>query len=181
MSLHWINDLPSLLAQVNNILVPDGPFIAALTGGDSLYELRTSLQLAEMERTSGISPRVSPLADVRDIGGLLQKAGFKMLTVDVDDIIVDFPDIFAVMTDLQAMGEQNAVLARKMGAVGKDVLLAAEAIYRELHGNEDGTLPATLRTIYLIGWKEGPNQSKPLERGSGQANLKDILGGGEIK
>jgi NADH dehydrogenase [ubiquinone] 1 alpha subcomplex assembly factor 5 len=181
LSMHWINDLPSVLAQINHILKPDAPFVAAMFGGDTLFELRTSLQLADMERRGGVSPHVSPLADVRDMGGLLQKAGFKMLTVDVDDIIVDFPDTFALMQDLQSMGESNAILGREPGAIKRDVLLANEAIYRALHGNEDGTIPATFRMIYMIGWKEGPNQSKPLPRGTGQVNLADILGGGEVK
>lgn len=146
-------------------------------GGDTLFELRTSLQLAEQDRRGGVSIHVSPLADVRDVGGLLQKAGFKMLTVDVDDIIVDYPSSFTLMTDLQAMGESNAVLGREMGAIGRDVLLAAEAIYKELHGNEDGTVPATFRLIYMIGWKEGEGQAQPLARGSGQISMKDMLEG----
>lgn len=175
MSMHWINDLPGVLAQVNSVLKPDAPFIGAMLGGDTLFELRTSLQLAEQERRGGISPHVSPLADVRDVGGLLQRVGFKMLTVDVEDIVVDFPDMFALMQDLQAMGESNAVLGREMGPIGRDVLLAAEAIYRELHGNEDGSLPATFRIIHMIGWRESADQAKPLARGSGQINLKDIL------
>ncbi|KAG9242301.1 S-adenosyl-L-methionine-dependent methyltransferase [Calycina marina] len=178
LSMHWINDLPSLLAQINNVLKPDAPFLAAMFGGDTLFELRTSLQLADTERRGGVSPHVSPLADVKDVGGLLQKAGFKMLTVDIDDIIVDFPDTFALMQDLQAMGESNAILGREAGAIKRDVLLANEGIYRELHGNPDGTIPATFRLIYMIGWKEGPNQSEPLARGSGQTNISDILGGG---
>ena len=144
-------------------------------GGDSLFELRTSLQLAEQDRRGGVSTHVSPLADVRDVGGLLQKAGFKMLTIDVDDIVVDYPSSFALMTDLQAMGESNAVLGREMGAIRRDVLLAAEAIYKELHGNEDGTVPATFRLIYMIGWKEGEGQAQPLARGTGQISMKDML------
>jgi NADH dehydrogenase [ubiquinone] 1 alpha subcomplex assembly factor 5 len=181
LSLHWVNDLPNLLSQINNILKPDAPFLAAMFGGDTLFELRTSLQLASTERLGGISPHTSPLADVRDVGGLLQRAGFKMLTVDVDDIIVDYPDMFALMQDLQAMGESNAVLGREMGAISRDVLLAAQAIYRELHSDGEDSVPATFRMIYMIGWKEGPNQSRPLPRGSGQVNIKDILGGGEVK
>lgn len=177
LSLHWINDLPSLLAQINRILKPDSPFIAAMLGGDSLFELRTSLQLSELDRLGGVSTHTSPLAEVRDVGGLLTKAGFKLLTVDVDDIIVDYPDTFALMKDLQAMGESNAIVARQMGAINRDVLLANEGIYRELHGNEDGTLPATFRVIYMIGWTEGEGQQKPLPRGSGQINMKDILEG----
>ena len=177
MSLHWINDLPSLLAQVNYILKPDSPFLAAMLGGDSLFELRTSLQLAEMERRGGVSPRVSPLADVRDVGGLLQKAGFKMLTVDVDDIVVEYPTMFALMKDLQAMGEGNAISGRESGPLGKDLMLAAEGVYRELHGNENGTIPATFRIIYMIAWKEGEGQAKPSQRGSGEFSMKDLLEG----
>lgn len=181
LSLHWINDLPSVMAQINHILKPDSPFIAAMFGGDTLFELRSSLQLADTDRRGGVSTHVSPLADVRDIGGLLTKAGFKFLTVDIDDIIVDYPDTFALMQDLQAMGESNAVLRREVGGLHKDVLLANEAIYRELHGNEDGSIPATFRVLFMIGWTEGPNQPEPLARGSGQVNIKDILGGSEIR
>ncbi|KAK2757203.1 NADH dehydrogenase [ubiquinone] 1 alpha subcomplex assembly factor 5 [Arachnomyces sp. PD_36] len=179
LSIHWINDLPSLLAQVNSILKPDAPFIAAMFGGDTLFELRTSLQLADLERRGGVSPHVSPLADVRDVGGLLGKAGFKLLTVDVEDIVVEFPDTFALMRDLQDMGEGNAILRRESGPISRDVLLANEAIYREMHKEEgrDG-IPATFRMIFMIGWKEGEGQSQPLQRGSGEVNLKDVLGGG---
>jgi len=175
LSMHWINDLPGALAQINHVLKPDCAFVGAMLGGDTLFELRTSLQLAEQERRGGISPHVSPLADVRDVGGLMQRAGFKMLTIDVDDIVVDYPDSFALMQDLQTMGESNAVVGREMGAIGRDVLLAADAIYKQLHGNDDGSIPATFRIIYMIGWREGLNQAKPLPRGSGQINLKDVL------
>lgn len=181
LSIHWINDLPSLLAQINTILKPDAPFIAAMFGGDTLFELRTSLQLADLERRGGVSPHISPLADVRDIGGLLGKAGFKLLTVDVEDIVVEFPDTFALMKDLQAMGEGNAILRRQSGPLSRDVLLANEGIYREMHKEEgsDG-IPATFRMIFMIGWKEGKGQAQPLQRGSGEVNLGDILGeGGE--
>ncbi|KAG5930468.1 hypothetical protein E4U42_001040 [Claviceps africana] len=175
LSMHWINDLPGVLSQINTILKPDCPFIGAMLGGDTLFELRSSLQLAEQERRGGISQHVSPLADVRDVGGLLQRAGFKMLTVDVDDIVVDYPDTFALMKDLQAMGESNATWGREMGPIRRDVLMANEAIYKALHGNADGTIPATFRIIYMIGWKDGENQPKPLPRGSGDVNLKDIF------
>ena len=149
-SMHWINDLPRALREVNRVLKPDAPIVAAMFGGDTLYELRTSLQLAELERMGGVSPRVSPLADTRDMGGLLDKAGFKLLTIDVDDVVIDFPDIFALMVDVQAMGEGNAVLGRKEGQVSRGVLMAAQGIYKELHGNEDGSLPATFRVIYMV-------------------------------
>ncbi|KAM0720134.1 hypothetical protein Q7P37_004270 [Cladosporium fusiforme] len=184
LSLHWINDLPSILSQINTALKPDAPFIAAMSGGDTLFELRGSLQLAEQERLGGIGTHISPLADVRDVGNLLTRAGFKLLTVDVDDIVVDYPSTFALMSDLQAMGEANSALRRETTGIRKDVLLATEAIYRELYGEqqEDGsiTIPATFRTIYMIGWKESPNQAKPLERGTGETNMADILGGGKF-
>ena len=153
-----------------------------MSGGDTLFELRGSLQLAEQERLGGIGTHISPMADVRDAGNLLSRAGFKLLTVDVDDIIVDYPNIFALMSDLQDMGEANAALRREPGPISRDVLLATESIYRELYGEEqeDGTvtIPATFRTIYMIGWKEGANTPKALERGTGEANLTNVLGGG---
>ncbi|KAI1610215.1 biotin synthesis protein BioC [Exophiala viscosa] len=182
LSLHWINDLPSVLSSVNNILKPDAPFLAAMFGGDSLFELRSSLQLADLERRGGVSPHISPLADVRDVGNLLNRAGFTLLTVDVDDIVVEYPDTFALMTDVQAMGEGNAILKSMGGPMTRDVLLANEAIYRELHCQDDekDRIPATFRVIYMIGWKPGANQPKPLERGSGEVNIKDILGGGDF-
>ncbi|ERF72043.1 hypothetical protein EPUS_04961 [Endocarpon pusillum Z07020] len=184
LSIHWVNDLPSLLAQINSILKPDAPFLAAMMGGDSVFELRTSLQLADLERRGGVSPHVSPMADVRDVGGLLSKAGFKLLTVDVDDMVVEYPDTFALMMDLQAMGESNAILksAGGLGGLSRDVLLANESIYRQLYGEEANEgLPATFRIIYMIAWKEGAGQGKPLPRGSGQLDLKDVLGGGDFK
>ncbi|KAJ5582387.1 hypothetical protein N7535_001007 [Penicillium sp. DV-2018c] len=182
LSIHWVNDLPALLEQVNTILKPDAPFIAAMFGGDTLYELRGSLQLADMERRGGVSPHVSPLADVKDVGSLLTRAGFKMLTVDVEDIVVEFPDTFALMQDLQAMGEGNAIMNRDLAPLSRDVLLANEAIYRAMYMEEgDRGIPATFRLIYMIGWKEGEGQPQPLERGSGEVNLKDILGGGDFE
>ncbi|KAL9580039.1 MAG: hypothetical protein Q9212_004731 [Teloschistes hypoglaucus] len=187
LSLHWINDLPSLLSQVATVLKPDCPFIAAIFGGDSLFELRTSLQLADLDRRGGVSTHVSPLADVRDVGGLLQRAGFKLLTVDVDDIVVEYPDTFALMADLQAMGEGNAALVREKKGLSRDVLLANEGIYRELHGDgATGAIPATFRIIYMIGWTGGEEQPEPLERGSGMVSIKDVLeakgeGGGSGK
>lgn len=177
-SLHWVNALPGILKQCNNLLQPDCPFIAAMLGGDALYELRTSLQLAELSLTGGVAQRTSPLVDVRDVGSLLQGAGFKLTTVDVDDLIVEYPSIFALMTDLQAMGESNALTKREPAGLKRDVMAAAEAIYRELHGEKDRDgVPATFRIIYMIGWKEGDGQQEPLERGSGMMSMKEILEG----
>ena len=147
-----------------------------MLGGDTLFELRTSLQLAELSLLGGLGEHTSPRADVRDIGGLLQRAGFRLLTVDIDDLIIEYPSIFALMTDLQAMGESNALITREPSGLRRDVMAAAEAIYRELHGDagKDG-IPATFRVIYMIGWKESEGQQQPLERGSGMVSIKDVL------
>ncbi|EMG50394.1 Ndufaf5 Arginine-hydroxylase NDUFAF5 [Candida maltosa Xu316] len=151
LSLHWINDLPTTLKNVHNMLKKDGFFMATLFGGDTLYELRTSLQLAELERKGGISPRVSPLVHLNDVGSLLTRAGFSMLTIDSEDIVVEgFPDVVSLCEDLQVMGENNSVLSRNY--LDRDVLLAADPIYRSLHGNSEG-LPATFSVVFFIGWK----------------------------
>lgn len=180
LSLHWINDLPRALANINHVLKPDGVFMGTIIGGDTLYELRTSLQLAELERMGGMSPRVSPLVHLNDVGSLLNRAGFAMLTIDPEDIVVGgYPDIVSLCEDLQAMGEQNAVLSRA-NTLPRDVLLAANEIYKALHGEGDETtgattLPATFSVIFVIGWKKSESQPQPLERGSGQISLKDVL------
>ncbi|KAJ3287452.1 NADH dehydrogenase [ubiquinone] 1 alpha subcomplex assembly factor 5 [Borealophlyctis nickersoniae] len=144
-------------------------------GGDTLYELRTSLQLAEIEREGGVSPHVSPMTDVKDIGSLLSRAGLTLTTVDVDEIIVNYPTIFELMEDLKAMGENNAIATRKP-YLKRDTLAAAAAIYKEVYGNEDGSIPATFQVIYMIGWKPDPSQPKPARRGSGEVSLKTLEG-----
>ncbi|RCK65850.1 NADH dehydrogenase [ubiquinone] 1 alpha subcomplex assembly factor 5 [Candida viswanathii] len=151
LSMHWINDLPETLSHVHKILKKDGFFMATLFGGDTLYELRTSLQLAELERKGGIAPRVSPLVHLNDVGSLLTRAGFSMLTIDSEDIVVGgFPDIVSVCEDLQIMGENNSILSRSY--LDRDVLIAADQIYRSLHGEPEG-LPATFSIVFFIGWK----------------------------
>ncbi|KIJ22748.1 hypothetical protein M422DRAFT_39940, partial [Sphaerobolus stellatus SS14] len=174
LSLHWVNDLPGILIQIKNALKPDGFFLGAMFGGDTLFELRTALQVAEVEREGGISPHVSPMTDTRDVSNLLSRAGFTLLTVDVDEVKVNYPSIFELMEDLGDMGEQNAVIERRH-FLHRDTLIAASAIYKELHGLPDETVPATFQIIYMIGWKPAPTQPKPLERGTGKTNLKEVL------
>lgn len=174
-SLHWTNDLPGTLIQIQRSLKPDGAFIGAMYGGETLFELRTSLQLAEQEREGGISPRVSPMTDTRDCASLLSRAGFNIPTVDIDEVTVTYPSIYELMHDLRDMGESNAVINRRP-LLRRDTLLSAGAIYEALHSMEDGTLPATFGIIYMIGWKPDPSQAKPLERGSATTSMKDILG-----
>ncbi|XP_067626346.1 arginine-hydroxylase NDUFAF5, mitochondrial isoform X4 [Eurosta solidaginis] len=172
LSLHWVNDLPSCFSRVIKSLKPDGVFIASLFGGDTLYELRSSLQLAEIERKGGIAPHISPFAQIRDIGALLNRAGFTMLTIDTDEIVVGFPTMFELMWDLKGMAENNAAFNRP-AHISRQTLLAASAIYKELYAKDDG-VTGTFQIIYFVGWKPGPNQPKPLERGSGNISLKDL-------
>uniref|UniRef100_A0A667XQM2 Arginine-hydroxylase NDUFAF5, mitochondrial n=1 Tax=Myripristis murdjan TaxID=586833 RepID=A0A667XQM2_9TELE len=173
MSLHWINDLPGALRQIQQVLKPDGVFIGAMVGGETLYELRCSLQLAETEREGGFSPHVSPYTAVTDLGNLLGQAGFSMLTVDIDEIQVHYPGIFEVMNDLQGMGESNCAWNRR-ALLHRDTMLAAAAVYKEMYGNEDGSVPATFEILYMIGWKPHESQAKPAKRGSATASFGDL-------
>uniref|UniRef100_A0A665T752 Arginine-hydroxylase NDUFAF5, mitochondrial n=1 Tax=Echeneis naucrates TaxID=173247 RepID=A0A665T752_ECHNA len=173
LSLHWINDLPGALRQIHQVLKPDGVFIGAMAGGETLYELRCSLQMAETEREGGFSPHVSPYTAVTDLGNLLGQAGFNMLTVDVDEVQVHYPGIMEVMMDLQGMGESNCAWNRR-SLLHRDTLLAAAAIYKEMYGNEDGSVPATFDILYMIGWKPHESQAKPAQRGSATMSFGDL-------
>ncbi|KAJ8246161.1 hypothetical protein GJAV_G00264360 [Gymnothorax javanicus] len=173
MSFHWINDLPGALRQIHQVLKPDGVFIGAMVGGETLYELRCSLQLAELEREGGFAPHVSPYTAVTDLGNLLGRAGFTMLTVDVDEIQVHYPGMFEVMKDLQGMGESNCAWKRK-AMLHRDTILAAAAIYQEMYGHEDGSVPATFEILYMIGWKPHESQAKPARRGSGNVSFAEL-------
>uniref|UniRef100_A0A2K5IQI4 Methyltransferase type 11 domain-containing protein n=1 Tax=Colobus angolensis palliatus TaxID=336983 RepID=A0A2K5IQI4_COLAP len=171
--LHWVNDLPRALEQIHYILKPDGVFIGAMFGGDTLYELRCSLQLAEIEREGGFSPHISPFTAVNDLGHLLGRAGFNTLTVDTDEIQVNYPGMFELMEDLQGMGESNCSWNRK-ALLHRDTMLAAAAVYREMYRNEDGSVPATYQIYYMIGWKYHESQAKPAERGSATVSFGEL-------
>ncbi|XP_072713533.1 arginine-hydroxylase NDUFAF5, mitochondrial isoform X2 [Ciconia boyciana] len=142
-------------------------------GGDTLYELRCSLQLAELEREGGFSPHVSPFTAVSDLGHLLSGAGFNTLTVDTDEIQVNYPGLFEVMEDLQGMGESNCSWNRKP-LLHRETMLAAAAIYREMYGNSDGSVPATFQVYYMIGWKFHESQARPAQRGSATVSFGDL-------
>lgn len=180
LSLHWVNDLPGTLIQIKNSLKPDGVFIGAMLGGDTLFELRTSLQLAEQEREGGISARVSPMTDSRSMSSLINRAGFSIPTVDTDEITIQYPSIFELMDDLRSMGESNANINRR-SFLHRDTLLGASSIYESMYGTTDQktgktVIPATFQVIYFIGWRPDKNQPKPLKRGSAKKSLKDVLG-----
>ncbi|CAD6567081.1 MAG: hypothetical protein TREMPRED_003297 [Tremellales sp. Tagirdzhanova-0007] len=172
--LHWVGDIVGALTQIRHLLKPDGVFIGAVLGGDTLFELRTSIQLAEQERRGGIANRVSPMINPTDAPSLLSRAGFTLTTVDVEDLTIHYPSFWELVLDLRDMGESNAILGRR-AMVSRDTLMAAESIYRNMYQKEEKGVPATFQVIYFIGWKPGPKQPKPLERGAGQTNLKDVL------
>ncbi|XP_060113464.1 arginine-hydroxylase NDUFAF5, mitochondrial [Heteronotia binoei] len=173
LSLHWVNDLPKALHEIHQVLKPDGVFVGAMFGGDTLYELRCSLQLAELEREGGFSPHVSPFTAVNDLGHLLAGAGFNTLTVDTDEIQVNYPGMFELMDDLQGMGESNCCWNRKP-VLHRETMLAAAAVYREMYGNNDRTVPATFQIYYMIGWKFHESQARPAQRGSATASFGDL-------
>ncbi|XP_041351107.1 arginine-hydroxylase NDUFAF5, mitochondrial-like [Gigantopelta aegis] len=141
-------------------------------GGDTLYELRVSLQKAELEKEGGFAPHISPFTDVADLGDLLSRAGYTMLTIDTDELVITYPAMKELMYDLKGMGENNCAWNRKP-MLHRETMKLASTIYKDMYGSEKG-VPATFQIIYFIGWKPDKSQPKPAERGSGQFSLKDI-------
>ena len=176
LSLQNLNDLPGALVQLRRVLKPDGLFLGCLLGGQSLHELRTALAVAETEICGGISPRVAPFADVRDMGGLLQRAGFALPVADSEPITVRYAGIFGVMADLRAMGATNALTARLRKPSTRGFFLRAANIYAERFADPDGRVRATFEMIFLSGWAPHESQQKPLPPGSAKTRLADALG-----
>ncbi len=180
LSLHWVNDLPGALLQIARALKPDGLFLAAMIGGDSLKELRTALMRAEMEIEGGASPRVSPFADLRDLGGLLQRAGFALPVTDLDSITVTYPSALALMHELRGMGESSADRNRRRSLSRRATLARAAALYEEAFAGPDGRLPATFEILYLTGWAPHAAQPRPLAPGSARTRLAEALDSTEV-
>jgi SAM-dependent methyltransferase len=176
LSLQFVNDLPGALVQVRRVLKPDGLFVAALAGGETLTELRQSFAAAEGEIEGGLSPRVAPFADVRDLGALLQRAGFALPVTDVDRITVRYGSAFALMHDLRRMGATNALLERRRVPLKRATLMRMAEIYAERFADADGRLRATFEIVWLSGWAPHPSQQQPLKPGSAQTRLADALG-----
>jgi SAM-dependent methyltransferase len=176
LALHWVADLPGALIQLRRALKPDGLLLAALLGGATLAELRTALFEAELAEEGGVSPRVSPTADLSDAAALLQRAGFALPVADADTITVTYPDLPALMRDLRGMGETNALQARRRTTLRRATLARAAAIYAERFGRADGHIPATFEILYLTGWAPAPTQPKPLAPGSAARRLATALG-----
>jgi len=180
LALQFVNDLPGTLIQIRRALKPDGLLLAALIGGDSLTELRQSFAEAESEIEGGISPRVAPFADVRDLGVLLQRAGFALPVVDSDRLTVRYDSAFALMRDLRRMGATNALTERRRTPLKRATLVRAAEIYAQRFADADGRLRATFEIVWLLGWAPHESQQKPLKPGSAARRLADALGTKEI-
>jgi SAM-dependent methyltransferase len=180
MSLHWVNDLPGTLIQIAHILKPDGLFLAGMLGGGTLWQLRQALAAAESEIEGGLSPRVSPFADLRDAAGLLQRAGFAMPVADGETIDVEYDSALALMRDLGAMGESNLVAERRRGFSRRATLLRAAQIYGERFARPSGRVEATFEVLFLHGWAPHESQPKPLRPGSAAHRLAEALGTAEL-
>jgi SAM-dependent methyltransferase len=172
LAFQFVNDLPGVLAQIRRALRPDGLFLAAFPGGDTLTELRQSFAAAEAECEGGVSPRVAPFADLRDIGHLLQRAGLALPVTDVDRIVVRYDNAFALMRDLRGMGATNILLERRRTATRRATMLRMAQIYAERFADPDGRIRATFDIVWLSAWAPHESQQKPLRPGSAKASLE---------
>ena len=180
LSLHAVNDLPGALVQIRRALKPDGVFMAALFGGETLRELKTAFAAAEAEVLGGASPRVSPFADVRDMGGLLQRAGFALPVADMERTTVRYRDLSRLFADMRALGEANVLTGRSPRFLSRRLLAALTREYAERFTDADGRFRATFDIVYLTGWAPHESQQKPLRPGSAKARLADALGTKEL-
>ena len=178
--MHTLNDPVGHLIQLRRALKPDGLMLAVLFGGQTLHELRTSLAEAEVECEGGLSPRVSPMAEIRDLGGLLQRANFAMPVADSERLVVTYATPLHLMRELRAMGETNILTGRRRQPLRRATLERACEIYQRHFANPDGRIRATFEIVFLTGWSPGPEQPKALRPGSAKARLAEALGAAEI-
>ena len=168
LSLHWVNDLPGAIIEVARCLQPDGLFLAAMFGGETLTELRRSLIQAECKTSNQSYSRVSPFCEVRDLGDLLQRAGFAMPVVDIDQIMVSYPNVLNLMKDLRGMGESNAALDRPRHFTTRSTFESAPEFYPVTIGEPNGRINARFQILYLAAWKAHAGQPQPLSPGEAQ-------------
>jgi SAM-dependent methyltransferase len=180
LSLQAVNDLPGALAQVRRALKPDGLFLAALLGGDTLAELRQSFAMAESELDGGVSPRVAPFPDLRDLGSLLQRAGFTLPVTDVDRITVRYATPLGLLHDLRRMGAANPLVERRRVPLRRATLMRAMEVYAARFADPDGRVRASFDIMWLSGWSPHESQQQPLRPGSAKQRLADALGTTEI-
>lgn len=172
LAFQFVNDLPGVLAQIRRALRPDGLLLAAMLGGDTLTELRQCFAAAEAECEGGVSPRVVPFADLRDVGALLQRAGFALPVTDVDRVVVRYDSPFALMADLRRMGATNILVERRRTPTRRATLLRMAEVYAQRFADADGRIRATFDVIWLSGWAPHESQPKPLRPGSAKASLE---------
>jgi len=175
LSLHAVNDLPGTLVQFRRVLKPDGVFMAALFGGDTLHELRLAFTAAEAAALGGASPRVAPFADVRDLGGLLQRAGFALPVADIERTTVRYREPMRLIADLRALGETNVLIQRRPNFLTRRLLAEMISEYVQLFSDDQHRITATFDIVYLIGWAPDESQPKPLRPGSAKTRLADVL------
>jgi SAM-dependent methyltransferase len=175
LAFQFVNDLPGVLTQIRRALRPDGLLLAAMIGGDSLTELRQAFAVAEAECEGGVSPRVAPFADLRDVGGLLQRAGFALPVTDVDSLVVRYDNAFALMDDLRRMGATNVMIERRRTLTRTPTMLRMSEIYAQRFSDPDGRIRATFDIIWLSGWAPHESQPKPLKPGSARASLEEAV------
>jgi SAM-dependent methyltransferase len=175
LAFQFVNDLPGVLAQIRRALRPDGLLLAAMIGADTLTELRQSFAAAETECEGGVSPRVAPFADLRDVGGLLQRAGFALPVTDVDRIVVRYDSAFALMHDLRRMGATNVLVERRRTPTRRATMLRMAQLYAENFADADGRIRATFDVIWLSGWSPHESQQKPLQPGTAKASLAEAV------
>ena len=174
-TLQFTNDTPGLMMQIKQALKPDGLFLGCMTGAGTLGELRESLLQAESELTGGVSPRVAPFADVRDAGGLLQRAGFALPVTDIENVTVRYDNMFALMADIRAMGMANILTGRSRKPVSRRFFIRAAEIYAERFSDPDGRIRASFSFIWMSGWAPHVSQQQPLKPGSAKASLAEAL------
>jgi SAM-dependent methyltransferase len=177
LAFQFVNDLPGVLAQIRRSLKPDGLLLAAMIGGDTLTELRQCFAAAEAELEGGLSPRVAPFADLRDIGALLQRTGFALPVTDTDRIVVRYDSAFALMQDLRRMGSTNVLAERRRTPTRRATLLRMAQLYSERFADPDGRIRATFEVIWLSGWAPHESQQKPLKPGSAKFSLAEAVKG----
>lgn len=176
LALHTVNDLPGTLAQVRRALKPDGLFLAAVLGGETLTELRQAFTIAEAEITGGAAPRVAPFADVPTLGLLLQRAGLALPVADRERVTVRYGDPLALLRDLRGMGATNVLRDRSRRPLRRGVVVRMAEVYGERFADADGRVRATFEIVWLSGWAPHESQQKPLRPGSAAVRLADALG-----
>jgi SAM-dependent methyltransferase len=177
LAFQFVNDLPGVLAQIQRALKPDGLLLAAMIGGDTLIELRQAFAEAEAECEGGVSPRVAPFADLREIGALLQRTGFALPVTDVDSLVVRYDNAFVLMQDLRRMGATNVMIERRRTPTRVATMMRMAEIYTQRFADPDGRIRATFDVIWLSGWAPHASQQQPLKPGSAKASLAEAVRG----